>query len=808
MYRLGLRLTLRSGSEALARLLVTTAAVAIGVTILLAVFADFHAFEYTNDQPRWQSTQGTPLVSGASYSDSDGDGYSYSSDGSGADADSELWNYEETIFRGQTIDQLDVAALGPHAPLPPGISTLPGPGQYEASPALAALIAATPRDELGDRFPGTQVGTIGDRALTGPSSLVVYVGYTPAQLAARPATVRVTTISAGAQTSVWTNYFRYAFAVGAVVFVLPILILIGMATRLATARREERYAALRLVGATNRQIAVISSVDASVSALAGTLLGMLVFVLLRPLLAGLSLFGTKYFSYAVTPTAFGYLALLVCVPMASALAASISLRRVRISPLGVTRRHTPPTPRAIRVIPLLLGIGLYVYGVVETSSAAIGGGVYPGLLLTLIGLVIAGPWLTSVAARLLARWTGAASSLLAARRLADAPKASFRAVSGLVMAVFLGSMLGGLMPTINQTTASPSAAALSNVLLDTFSYSPVCGDDVNCSRGGGGGGPDQTPTATDQLGLSPSVGATLVRQLESFRGAEIVPYYSLPQDADAGDGTPTPNQPAPTPTPAGPPGPPGNGRLPEFRAIYDAAVDCTALARVPAFGSCAPGHVAVEATTANLTSDNPTDSARPMVGAASPAVTEDLSTLYLRGVLVKVENPTVLEQVRTFLVMNTPLSASGQAPRTFGEVAAARAEVSLIVQRMLNIAIVLTLMVAGCSLAVSVGGGLVERRRPFSLLRVTGTPTGVLYRVVLLEAVLPLAAATLLAVATGYGLAVAAATKVAPSGTPVPTPDGSYYLTMGLGLLVALALICGTLPFLSRITRSDSARFE
>jgi hypothetical protein len=789
MYRLGLRLTLRSGSEALARLLVTTAAVAVGVTILLAVFADFHAFEYTNNQPRWQATQGTPASDSAGGS---GASYSYSSDGSGADAGSELWNYEETIFRGQTIEQLDVAALGPHAPLPPGINALPGPGQYEASPALAALIASTPRDELGDRFPGTQVETIGDRALTGPDSLVVYVGYTPAQLATRPATVRVTTISAGAQTSVWTNYFRYAFAVGAVAFVLPILILIGMATRLATARREERYAALRLVGATNRQIAVISSVDASVSALAGTLLGILLFVLLRPLLAGLSLFGTKYFSYAVTPTALGYLALLVCVPIASAVAASISLRRVRISPLGVTRRHTPPAPRAIRVIPLLLGIGLYVYGVVKTSSAAIGGGVYPGLLLTLIGLVVAGPWLTSVAARLLARWTGAASSLLAARRLADAPKASFRAVSGLVMAVFLGSMLGGLMPTINQTTASPSAAALSNVLLDTFYYSPVCGNDVNCSRGGGGGGPNQTPTTTDQLGLSPSVGATLVRQLESFHGAEVVPYYSLPQDADAGNGKV--NQ----PPPAAPP--PTGGRLPEFRATYDAAVDCTALARVPALGSCAPGKAAVEATTADLTSDNPTDSAKPIAGATSPAATEDLSTLYLRGVLVTVENPTALEQIRTFLVTNTPLSASGQAPRTFGEVAAARAQVSLIVQRMLNIAIVLTLVVAGCSLAVSVGGGLVERRRPFSLLRVTGTPTGVLYRVVLLEAVLPLAAATL--------LAVAAATKVAPSGTPVPTPDGSYYLTMGLGLLVALALICGTLPFLSRITRSDSARFE
>ena len=62
MYRLGLRLTLRSGKEALTRLLVTMAAVAAGVTILLAVLADFHAFQYTNNQPRWQGTQGTTVA--------------------------------------------------------------------------------------------------------------------------------------------------------------------------------------------------------------------------------------------------------------------------------------------------------------------------------------------------------------------------------------------------------------------------------------------------------------------------------------------------------------------------------------------------------------------------------------------------------------------------------------------------------------------------------------------------------------------------------------------------------------------------
>jgi ABC-type lipoprotein release transport system permease subunit len=816
MYRLGLYLALRSGREALTRLLVTMAAVAAGVTILLAVLADFHAFEYTNNQPNWGSTQGAALAPGSSPT--------YQA--TGPDANSELWNYSDTVFEGQTIAQLDVAALGPNAPLPPGISRLPGAGQYYASPALAALIASTPRDELGDRFPGTQAGTIGDRALTGPDDLVVYVGYSPARLAALPATVTVDAIANGTQTSVWTNYFRYAFAIGAVAFVFPILILIGMATRLAATRREERFAALRLVGATNRQISVIASVDACVSALLGTLLGIVLFLALRPLLAGMALFGSRYFSYAVTPTALGYLAMLVCVPAASAIAALISLRRVRISPLGVSRRQTPPKPGVLRIIPLLLGVALYIYGITATTQASIGATTYPGLLLVLVGLVVGGPWLTAALARLLATRTRAASSLLAARRLADAPKACFRAVSGLVLAVFLGSMLGGLMPTINQTTATPSASALSNVLLDTFSYSPLCGNTVNCTGGGSGPAPNAGTTG-GLLGLPPTTGATLVRQLDAFPGTVVVPYYSISQDADIptklSNQSSMPNgSRATTQATAnavltgggggngggGGGGSNGGGHNLGGYGPYDAVVSCAALVRLPVLGTCAAGEQAIEATTGDLTDDNPTYSTEPIVASSNPAASDDFSSLYLRGVLVQVNNPTTLELVRTFLVTHTPLSQSESAPRTFGEAVQAREEVATIVQRVLNIAVVLTLLVAGCSLAVAAGGSLVERKRPFSLLRLTGTPTNVLYKVVLMEALLPLAAATVIAVAAGYGLAVEAAIKVSPPGTPVPTPNGAYYLTMGLGLVASLVMIAGTLPFLSRITRSENARFE
>jgi hypothetical protein len=783
MYRLGLRLTLRSGREPFVRLLVTAVAVAIGVAIMLAVLADFHAFRVTSFRPSWESTTGQAVTVGYASAQH-----------------SELWNYSNDIYRGQTIERLDLAALGPNSPVPPGISKLPAAGQYYASPALAALIRSTPANQLGDRFPGRMAGTIGQQALTGPSELVIFIGYRPAQLVGLPATQVVNKISTASRRQVWTSYFRDAFVVAAIAFVFPILILVGTATRLAAARREERYAALRLVGATSRQVGVISSVDAVVSALLGTLLGFGIFTALRPALADTAITSQRYFYHEVTPTAVGYLAVLVAVPAASAITSLLSLRRVRISPLGVSRRVTPPEPTAWRIAPLLIGIALFIVGLKLTTKHSIGAPAFPGLIIILIGLVVGGPWLTAQAARLFGRLVSGTSSLLAVRRLADNPKAAFRSVSGLVLAVFLGTVVAGLLPAIESITATPSATALSNVLLDAFVSTPVCGNNVNCTGNAPGGGPGALPGGGHTVksaqrqrisleGLPPAAAATLLGELRAFRGATVIPLYSVPQDGNAG---------------AGPGGGPDFGPAPN-----NAVISCTGLRELRVLGRCAPGRQAVKADTASMIfSDNPYYSTQPIVSASSPAVSANVSELYLQAVLIKVNGAGTLERIRTFLVTHTEQSASGTAPRTFGEAVQARQGVAETVQRLFDVAVVLTLVVAGCSLAVAVGGSLVERKRPFTLLRLTGTPTSALYRVVFLEAVFPLAAATIVAAGTAYAISVLTVQKMAPAGTPLPVLGHVYYLTMAGGLAASLLVIVSSLPLLGRITGPGTVRFE
>jgi hypothetical protein len=764
MFKLGLQLTLRSGREAIIRLMVTGAAVAAGVAILLGVLADFHAFELTANRPNWEGTVATPARQRVA-------------------ARTELWNYSDEVYQGQTIERLDVAALGPDAPVPPGLTKLPGPGQYYASPALRTLLRAVPRDQLGARFPGSLAGTIGDRALTGPQELVIYVGDAPRALASLPGTIKVSKIAATSGRQVWTHYFRDAFITAALAFLFPILILIGTATKLASARREERYASLRLTGATGHDINLIATVDAVLSGLLGAAGGIAIFAAVQPTLARTAITSAVYFPADVTPTVWGYLGVFIAVPAAAAITGLLALRRVRITPFGVSRKVTPPKPRLWRVLPLAAGVALFIAGMALTNAQRIGAATFPGLIIVMIGLVVAGPWLTWRAAELLPKLVRGAAPIFAARRLADNPKAAFRSVSGLVLAVFLGTLVGGLIPAAEATTTSTSrATALSNVLLDSFLAGPVCGNNVNCTGSGPTGPAASAPPSQLRMqleGLPPGEGGKLLAGLTQFAGITTVPVYSLRSDAS-----------------------------PDFRGTYTAVVGCAGMRALDALGQCPAGARAAKATAASLYGDNPMDTTEPLVGRTSPAVPDRFTGLYLQAVLIKVRGPAELEVVRTYLITHTRQSVSGTAARTFGEAVQARLGVANTVQRLIDVAVALTLIVAGCSLAVTVGGGLVERKRPFTMLRLTGTSTATLYRVVLAEAVLPLVAATVIAAGLAYGMSVLTVNRIAPPGTPVPVLDHVYYLTMGTGLAAAILVVLATLPLLGRITSLDQARFE
>src|SRR5206468_4982894 len=455
MTRLGLRLTLASGREAVIRLVAIAAAVGIGVALLLTTLAGIHAVHAQAARTAWLTTSkqnARPSVDEPTV------------DPLWAEAGFDLYGSAE-------IERIDVAPTGPRSPVPPGIAHLPGPGEYYASPALARLLASTPRSQLGDRLPGRLVGTIGSKALASPHSFVIIIGHTADELSQAGAEqIRsFETAAQGAPGDRHPDRMQLILAVVAGALVIPVLLFIAAASRLAATRREQRFAAMRLVGATPGQVSVVAAVEASVAAVLGVATGFVLFFALRPLLATVPFTGEPFFHNDLSLRARDVLLVAIGVPIAAVVVARVSLRRVKISPLGVTRQAAPPDPRAWRVIPLVAGIAELAY-FVGRRPATTGGQIRAygaGFLLAMIGLLIAGPWVTMVGSRLMVRRARRPSTLIAGRRLAANPRTAFRAVSGLIVALFISSAALGIITTIlAYHSTSTGGAAGRNVLVE------------------------------------------------------------------------------------------------------------------------------------------------------------------------------------------------------------------------------------------------------------------------------------------------------------------------------------------------------
>jgi hypothetical protein len=91
---------------------------------------------------------------------------------------------------------------------------------------------------------------------------------------------------------------------------------------------------------------------------------------------------------------------------------------------------------------------------------------------------------------------------------------------------------------------------------------------------------------------------------------------------------------------------------------------------------------------------------------------------------------------------------------------------------------------------------------------VSGTQVGVLSRVALMEAAVPLLAATVVAAGIAYGTSVLAFVRLAPEGTAIPRLGADYYALTGIGLAAAFGVIAVTRPLLGRMTSPGSVRFE
>jgi hypothetical protein len=789
--RLGLRLAFSGGREAIVRLAILAVAVGLGVGLLLTALAGINAVNAQNLRHAWLWTGSVQEPAGPAPA---GPGQ--------AGTDRLWWSTSGDDFGGRLIVRVDVAATGPTAPVPPGLPRDPAPGQYYASPALASLLRSRPSDELAARYPGRLAGTIGRAALPSPDSLYIIIGRSPAQLAHRPNTVAVTTIAtafpsgqienpkglatAPADEGVGASGVDLIFSVVALALLTPVLLFIATATRLSAARREQRFAAMRLVGARPRQISVIAAVESTVAALAGVAAGFGLFFVLRIPLATVPFTGQPFFPSDLSLSLRDILLAAIGVPVAAAVVARLALRRVHITPLGVTRRATPKPPRAWRIIPLLAGLAELGFFVVHGRPVSVAGQTHaylPGFLLIMIGLVIAGPWLTMTGARIMARHTSRPSTLIAARRLADDPRGAFRTVSGLVLALFITTVAVASITTQDAKEDHPAGwASASNVLVDDLSGQPQWAQ----NQPGPGGRPLTAPGTPRTLTL-------LLARLSRIHGVESVLTVradgtsTLPRALLGGSvhGFPSAWQET-GPVPAG-------------------LVSCAQLDRVTGLGHCPAGAAAVSFPKL-LDAAPPAKSLDRITWPAAHVSARQLSGRGLDSIDIATDgSQSAVEQARTDLE-NANAYPSGSTPATLGQVTAELTRATDAYQQLADVVILASLAIAGCTLATAVAAGLADRKRPFSLLRLTGARLATLRRVVVLEGAVPLLA--IAAVSIGVGFGAAAMLAVLQLQHPLVAPGAAYYLLTVAGIVASLGVIAATFPLLRRITGPEVARNE
>ncbi len=760
MIRLGLRLALSGGRGAVGALLLSATAVAIGTAILLFALSFAPALADRDLRTAWRDTllPSTDATNGT------------------------LVMVIEDRVGGRLLTRVQVAPAGSPdgAPVPPGLSELPGPGEAVVSPALATLMTELPTNQLGDRI-GRIVGTLPDALLAAPDELIAVIGTEPRVL--RGDGVPVTGFASDPAALDLPPLGLLIVVLAAIGALTPVAVFVSTATRLSAARRDLRLAALRLVGATPAQVGRLAVVEALLVTTLGAAGGVVMFLLARPLVARIPLDGTSWWSGSIVPPIAAAVVMLLAVQIVGAAGALVTMRRLTITPLGVQRRSVPPRPGAARLLTLVISLGAMFVAISvfrsrdlpEALKLALVGGAFASII---GALAYVGPWLTAAVGVGLQRVAGGGSSLLAARRLSDEPRGSFGAIAGVIMAVFVASAFF----TFTAYTRSEAGRDIDPLMQP---------DGVLAYVRGGSSLPNDLSARLQQLdGVT---GAVPIRKValadaEGIREfgwvaacSDLVRVLDLVGASCSASGIDRPYQ---------------SDLAGTYALVPDLTLQGDVVVRVAIDIPPDPG-------TAPFAVRPELDGFLPafLIDPSALAVPSDASRLPIDLMYITTDGSLGLdEQIRTAVI--------AAAPDAFVRLQSERVAQDTQFQeigRIVGLGLIGTLALAGCSLAVAVTTATLDRRRQFVFLRSAGMPVSALRSMILLQAGVPLAA---VAVASAVLGAFVGTMVLKVTSDTLSLPDITLVAVIGASLVVAMGVVALTLPPLERMTRPASVRHE
>ena len=253
----------------------------------------------------------------------------------------------------------------------------------------------------------------------------------------------------------------------ATLMTVPILSMGGAAARLGLSRRARDLAVLRLIGLKPGQTRLACVIETAVYALVGVVVGSILYAACLP---GWTLISFQGIAVSVGEMWVGPLILIAEAALMMVLAAAsamLAMRRVAVTPLGVSRRSdvskVSPVGLGIRVALML--VWLFIGGTIWNAGIAIGLSVLLGFMGVIFALVnVVGALSVSVLGRVMSACARTPQMMLAGRRITDDPKSVWRSFGAIALVAFL---VGVLMPLFEATsvTSSPDMEETSVILL-------------------------------------------------------------------------------------------------------------------------------------------------------------------------------------------------------------------------------------------------------------------------------------------------------------------------------------------------------
>ncbi len=353
---------------------------------------------------------------------------------------------------------------------PPGLPSLPAPGELVVSPALRVALAGDPL--LRARVPGTVVGTLGPQAVAAPRQLVAWTGATVEALAGRGVGLTTGFQAAASTDLVVPSSVRVGAPFMVLAFLVPLVALFAVVASSGGTPASGGSPPCGCAGCAAGEATVLAVVEAPCSGLASGVTGLLLFDVAAPRLAPSVPLGDGAWPDQVRVVGWAAALALAGVPLLAGAVVAHQSRRAVLDPLA-GHQATPLEAPVGRSGALSLLVGVAALVAVEPVRRA--AGVDPAvtvlgaaLLVLLVGVLLGTRWVVARVGGWAAGASRAVPVLVAGRYVARHPRSSARVATGVSLLVLFAGVLLAFFPLLSDADAEQAARVEQVVGSDTL----------------------------------------------------------------------------------------------------------------------------------------------------------------------------------------------------------------------------------------------------------------------------------------------------------------------------------------------------